>query len=469
MKQVSINAVIERRILASMIVNKPFLAGLSQDLDPELFPSRYARIVAGWVAAFYSKYQEAPGRAVEGIYQQWVEDEKPPVEDQENVEVFLDGLSREYDETAVPNTPFLLDQASKYLVRRSVVRLHESLAAGLEAGREPADLMDMVKKYRPPNFDGVDGIDFLNDTAFVDRLFAEPQETLISFPGEAAGFFDAVLKRDTLVGIQGPEKRGKTWWCDEFAFRALRSRRRVALFQVGDLSETQHTMRLAMRMAGLPFFASDKPVRVPASIRLVDGEEGKEAEVTFREVVFPSLTPADVWQAQDRYRRLCGAGTKPRLMTSVHPTSSINVAGINRILEKWWVNREFAPDVIVIDYADILAPETRRQDEQERIDETWKELRKLSQVWHACVIAPTQANAQAYEARTQSMKHFSRDKRKYAHVTAMIGLNQTEEERESQVMRLNLIVARETPFNPTKCLWVAQCLPLGMAFVKAAR
>ena len=124
----------------------------------------------------------------------------------------------------------------------------------------------------------------------------------------------------------------------------------------------------------------------------------------------------------------------------------------------------FIPDVIVIDYADILAPEDPRQQPRDQVNETWKALRRLSQERHCLVIAPTQANAASYDKWVQGMHNFSEDKRKLAHVTGMLGLNQTEEEKALHVMRLNWIVLRESPFNAQQCLWVGQCLEIGRAF-----
>jgi hypothetical protein len=47
-------------------------------------------------------------------------------------------------------------------------------------------------------------------------------------------------------------------------------------------------------------------------------------------------------------------------------------------------------------------------------------------------------------------------------------LNQTDEEKEIGVMRLNWIVLRENAFNSKHCLWVGQCLALGRAFYCAS-
>ena len=80
------------------------------------------------------------------------------------------------------------------------------------------------------------------------------------------------------------------------------------------------------------------------------------------------------------------------------------------------------------------------------------------------VIAPTQADAASYGLDTLEASNFSEDKRKLAHVTGMLGLNQNASEKDGGIMRLNWIVLREGEFNTSRCLHVGQCLSLGRAF-----
>ena len=65
------------------------------------------------------------------------------------------------------------------------------------------------------------------------------------------------------------------------------------------------------------------------------------------------------------------------------------------------------------------------------------------------------------------MKNFSEDKRKYAHVTAMYGLNQDPQDREKKIglMRINEIVVREGDFSNTKEVTVIQNLARGRPFL----
>ena len=154
------------------------------------------------------------------------------------------------------------------------------------------------------------------------------------------------------------------------------------------------------------------------------------------------------------------------LRLSCHPNSSLTVGGIRAILQNWertgWV-----PDVIVIDYADILAPPHGIADTRDQINSTWKQLRALSQSTHSLVVTATQADAASYNTNTIGRANFSEDKRKLAHVTGLVGLNANSDEKECGILRLNWIVLRESAFTETQCVHVAGCLEIGNPAVKS--
>jgi hypothetical protein len=143
------------------------------------------------------------------------------------------------------------------------------------------------------------------------------------------------------------------------------------------------------------------------------------------------------------------------------PNSTMSVSQIEGQLDIWEASHNFVPDVIVVDYADILAPEDRRVEFRHQENEKWKALRRLSQSRHCLVITATQADAAAYEKKLLRQKNFSEDKRKYAHVTGMLGINQTDEEKRRGLMRLNWLMLREGEFTVKRVVTVLQCLAIG--------
>ena len=125
------------------------------------------------------------------------------------------------------------------------------------------------------------------------------------------------------------------------------------------------------------------------------------------------------------------------------------------------------PDVVVIDYADILAPMDGRQEKRYQVDETWKRMRGLSQKRRICVITATQADAASYRVKTLGKSNFSESKTKLAHANAFIGINALPDEVEKQIRRLNFIVRREEAYSELECLYVAGCLAIGNPMIIA--
>lgn len=112
-----------------------------------------------------------------------------------------------------------------------------------------------------------------------------------------------------------------------------------------------------------------------------------------------------------------------------------------------------------VDYADILAPiDPRVEPFREQINMTWKALRGLSQKKHCLVVTATQADADSYTAWRLSRENFSEDKRKLSHVSGMVGINQTQAEKDRGLYRLNWVLLRELDFSESKCLWCASAL-----------
>ena len=154
------------------------------------------------------------------------------------------------------------------------------------------------------------------------------------------------------------------------------------------------------------------------------------------------------------------------LKLSCHPNSTLSVKSIIGILEDW-AKEGWTPDVIVIDYADILNMDYSFLEGRDRINETWKQLRALSQKYHCLVVTATQADAASYTKDIVNMSNFSEDKRKLSHVTGVVGINATTKEKDLGIMRLNWVVLREGFYNTKRCVHVAGCLDIANPAIKS--
>jgi len=275
----------------------------------------------------------------------------------------------------------------------------------------------------------------------------------------------------------------------DMAWRAMEQGRRVAFFEVGDMSHSQLLRRMMVRATGRPLKAGE--VKIPMDIRLREGPSSEREEEspqrqnrrrgrrdapvrqreengesrrpalstvdTFHKPYRKALSRERTYKVLDRLHETHGIDF---LRLSCHPNSSISVLGIRAILKEWeqsgWI-----PDIVVIDYADILAPAFPKEQPIDQINTTWKLLRGMSQQLHCLVLTATQANASSYEAHTIDRTHFSGNKLKLAHVTGMVGLSATPGETASGILRMNWVVLREGDFKDNQFLHVAGCLAVG--------
>jgi len=157
---------------------------------------------------------------------------------------------------------------------------------------------------------------------------------------------------------------------------------------------------------------------------------------------------------------------KRRFKLSSHANDTLSVKEIKALLGVWEREDGFVPDMIAIDYADLLVPEAKTEFRHQQ-DNIWKGLRNLSQEKHCLVVTATQADARSYDQDLLRLSNFSEDKRKNAHVTAMYGLNQDTKDREKRlgITRINEIVIREGDFSNNNIVYVLQNLKRGRPFL----
>jgi len=447
----------ERRVLIGMIVDPLVLSRLASkwDKDNGLFYSQWSNIIANWCVKHFLKYGKAPGKHIEDIFEQWASASKDKTTTQ-LVSSFLSGLSGEYESLqGESNTEYVLDVAGRYFNEVRLGRLIQAVQDDLE-DKKVDQAYTRLNTFGRLEIGAGAGVDVLTDETAIKEAFQENLEPLVHYRGALANFFGNALERDAFVSFMGPEKRGKTWWLLDLAWRAMVQGKRVAFFEVGDMSQNQIMRRWMIRVSKHPL--TPKTIKFPRFIEREPHE--KYAKVDLEEIDYDQgLSWEMAWKACQGVIKKLG-GNQSLLKLSVHPNSTLSVHGVRTILQTW--EREgWVPDVIVVDYADILAPPQGIVESRDQINATWKGLRALSQSFHCLVVTATQSDAASYKQDLLGRTNFTDDKRKFAHVTGMVGLNSSREEKEYGLMRLNWLVLRESEFSEDKCVHVAGCLDVG--------
>lgn len=99
-------------------------------------------------------------------------------------------------------------------------------------------------------------------------------------------------------------------------------------------------------------------------------------------------------------------------------------------------------DLIVVDYADIMAPNFRYNDPIENSKSIYVDLRGIAFDYNAAVLTATQTNRAGYTAAVAKAEHVAEDFNKVRTVDLMISINKTEEEATRGEARLYFAASR---------------------------
>ena len=507
---------LERRIIIGLITSTEFLQQIHSVWNANLLESQMAKRLAGWCTDYFEKYHKAPGRNIEGIYLEKLKAGLPKDIAEEIEEDILPGLSEEYEQEQF-NLSYLLDQTRVFLKERNLIHHAERIQELLDTG-ELLEAEKLALDYKPVVSGGGADIDLSNATVLqrVDKAFSEAAKPVVRFPGALGIFWNSQLVRGGFVALMASDKRGKSYWLLEIAIRGRKQGSQVAFFQAGDMTEGQQLKRICVyltKRSDMKKYSGEmwQPVKDCVRNQLdVCDKECRECDFG----VFENRTEKEVreqitltelkrllkdnpdyhpcYNCEEYDHLPIGSGwiervdtgepltveeakeaveaffiqNKRRFKLSTHANGTLTIKEIKALLDVWEREDGFVPDIIAIDYADLLVPESRTEF-RHQVDEIWKGLRNLSQERHCLVVTATQADAKSYEQNRLKVSNFSEDKRKNSHVTAMYGLNQDPQDREKQLgwMRINEIVIREGDFSNSNEVYVLQNLRRGRPFL----
>ncbi len=479
-------------------------------MDPEYFEIPYVSMISEWCLDYFDQFKSAPSKRIEDIFYDRVS--KGLDEDlKEQIEDFLTNLSDNYETGSPEDLEFLVTRTETRMQHQALKFLAEDVDEELRKGN-PVRAAEILREFTLPKQIEVTAIDPHKNHKVIRDAFLYANKPLFTYPGDLGQFWNDQFVEDSFISILGPEKIGKSWWLMDLAHRARRCHNDVAFFQVGDMSERQMTLRMATHLAQrnyrqkycgdqfIPILDCENNQNGKCNLSDYFDEDEKVAGMNWQDSVLGTLKKYEhhdiclecqkersedpnmrfvptAWYEKTLVRKLYypeaieimdrfARRTKKTMKLSTHSNTSINIADIRNILKQWEDSEGFMPKVIVIDYADILAPEPGGAGQyRHQINETWKAMRALSQDYHCCLITATQADANANSQRSLTVANFSEDKRKHAHLTAEFSLNQTPEEKIRGVMRLGTLLARETEINPKKEITVLQNLAMGRPII----
>jgi len=183
--------------------------------------------------------------------------------------------------------------------------------------------------------------------------------------------------------------------------------------------------------------------------------QGEKYRVSQGEKQAAKLDMTQVAEKQKALRRRMRAGG---FRIEAFPPNSATVDTIEACIDNMSYYDNYKPDVVIVDYADIVAPGIKSE-YRHQLDSIWKGFRGMALNRNILVVSASQAEKGTFNTDV-SQTSVSEDTRKLAHVTCMVGLNQTAAEAEAGIMRVSQVAIREGRKNFDQAV-VTQCLEIG--------
>ncbi len=257
----------------------------------------------------------------------------------------------------------------------------------------------------------------------IEEVFRE-ESKMFKFPGQLGQYLGG-YDRGWLVAIAASFKKGKSFFMQEIAVAAMQQRLKVAFFSL-EMYRAASNERFYKRLLGAgsdedgpavyPCFdcgynqdgscnKSERTNRIPLT---VNGSKppfsynNKYTPCTYCRTEYPKDYQLAWWKEVINRP----AFNKPHVEKHIdamaklyknsyrfknYPRFSANTSDIIRDLDILERTDDFVPDVIIIDYGDILRPEDNGPTTgTEQLDSTWKNLSRLAGERHALVVTASQ-------------------------------------------------------------------------------
>jgi len=501
LRRKKVTSSIEEDILTGIIVSDSYCRNIEKILKKSYFKNPQIEKVAQWSIEYFKKYRKAPNKLIKDIFT--VEKKNLSKEEIDVIKLLLMKLSSKYETGDQLNVDYLLDKTIPYFKKRVMEDAIENASALLELERveEAEKEMNKIISIRKDTSYWENPL----DAKVVADFFADQssgKDFLFRMPGKLGNIIGDI-ERNTLMGILGAAKRGKSFWIQEMAIRALFEKLNVIYISL-EMSSMKVKRRIYRRLTAqsdesrlyvYPAFdcalnqsnMCSKPERKNQRPLLIGGERPTCGISNFDSSIRYKICnicrnkknsdyKAATWFVRAKRNKMEALPTikfiegvdmmmNDRFRFRAYPKFSANIQNILSDIEQLEAEEGFVPDVICVDYADILAPEDNRETGRDRIDRTWKMLGNMADVKHCLVVTASQSNRKSVEKTFLQQSDVSEDFRKIANVDMMLALNQLPEEKRKGVLRVAVIAGREGGFDEFKTVTVLEQREVGQVLL----
>jgi replicative DNA helicase len=126
------------------------------------------------------------------------------------------------------------------------------------------------------------------------------------------------------------------------------------------------------------------------------------------------------------------------------PTGTMRPADVEAFLERWESTKGVKFDLVIVDYADLMAPNFRYNEPIENSKSVYTDLRACAHKFDVAVLTATQTNREGFKSTVAKAEHVAEDFNKIRIADIVISISVTDEERALGEARLYFAASRNT-------------------------
>lgn len=250
-----------------------------------------------------------------------------------------------------------------------------------------------------------------------------------------------------------------SWWQWALSYMAMFCGSRVIFYSL-EMTENQIKRRAWQSLVGQP--KEDKEVNIPYFVE--DENEKNKWRIEIKKVFKKGVNVEEIKQRQDKLRIMSRGG---EVLIKIIPAGSVTIEDIIIDMDNVYYYEKFIPDIVIIDYADILSPSkiVIRKELRHQLDHTWRTMRGLAQDRNILIVTASQTNRAGY-SKDASMELLAEDDRKAAHASKIIGINKNKKDNSHNMIRIEQLAEREGNLN-SRQVGVLHCLDIGKPYLES--
>ena len=381
----------QSKVISSLLSDNKFIQTINDILEPAYFDSDANKWLTTEIAKYFMEFRKAPTLEVLKIKITQMNDDVLKVSIIENLkEAWRNVEATDLEFVKQETLGFCKNQVIKESIMQSVDLLEQKKYDDIKV------LIDAAMKAGSERDLGHDYIISLEE-----RLTSAVRNTLPTPWDSITNVMDGGLAGGELGVLVAPAGIGKTWCLQSLAAHLVKQGKTVV----------HYTLELNEAYVGLRY-----------------------------DTVFSGITTSNIKFHQDEVQKVID-GLKGKLIIKYYPTRSASVNTLAAHLKQMEI-QEIKPDVVIVDYADILKPTAFYKEKRHATGETYENLRGMAGEFDIPIWTASQANRSSLEEDIIDASKVSEDYSKVMTADFVMSVSRKVEDKIANTGRVHVIKNR---------------------------